>query len=60
MCSVHLKMFFYAVLMNVLEWVLWKIGIPSVLDISVMSVNEGSNAGVRVDCKLSKEFAIKV
>ena len=43
-----------------LEWALWKEGIPEVLVISVMSLYEGVIMRVRVDCWLSEEFEVKV
>ena len=37
-----------------------KIGLPEVLDRSVMSLYEGAETRVRVDSELSEEFEIKV
>ena len=39
---------------KVLEWVMWKEGIPEVLVRSVLSMHEGAKATVHVDSELSE------
>ena len=60
MCFVYLEKAFDRVLRKVLEWALWKTGIPDVLLRSVMSVYDGARIRVRVDSGLSEEFEVKV
>ena len=60
MCFVDLEKTFDRVSRKVLEWAMWKKGIPEVLVRSVMSLYEEAKTNVRVDSELAEEFGVKV